>query len=255
MFRLHDNVPEVYIQQSRDFQLISRVYDAVVSGIKYDTDTIVNLLDASKARDSILPLMCTKIGFFTREELDAQVLKYIIASFPHIIKHKGTQKGIELAVNTILKAENITESFDPPRVVINNNETSVYHTKHTVYIYTTIEVYNRVALRELLKYVLPIGYSYQLLSYASLTDETVWSDVVHGNEAKIYQSYTPYISRVAGKDKRQLAVNDPEYKYGSAYDMAEVYSKDVAQSASNNYEEDPVIQLYPKESITEGTGG
>lgn len=111
--------------------------------------------------------MCTKVGFFTNEYIDAEVLKYIIASFPYIIKYKGTKTGIEYAVNAILKAEHITEDFSAPIIDIVNTSNDVYKNDYTVYIYTTIEVYNRVALRELLRYVLPFGYNYVLRSYTS----------------------------------------------------------------------------------------
>ena len=62
--------------------------------------------------------MCSKIGFFPKVSIDANVLKYIIASFPHIIKHKGTRTGVEMAVNAILKAESNPLSVGKPYIVI-----------------------------------------------------------------------------------------------------------------------------------------
>lgn len=54
MFRIQDNVPEVYINESRDFQLISRLYDILFSGTKYDIDSMVNVLDATLIKDSMI---------------------------------------------------------------------------------------------------------------------------------------------------------------------------------------------------------
>ena len=168
MFRVQDNLPEVYINESRDFQLISRLYDVLFSGVKYDIDSMVNVLDATLTKDTMLQLMCSKVGFFPRFEIDAQVLKYIIASFPFIVKNKGNKRGIEYAINAILKAENNPSAIGKPYIVINNNVEEGYRKPYTVYIYTTVTIYNKVALDEVMRYVLPIGSTYQILAYNKL---------------------------------------------------------------------------------------
>ena len=47
-------MPQIYINESRDFQLISRLYDVLFSGVKYDIDSMVNILDATLTRDDLL---------------------------------------------------------------------------------------------------------------------------------------------------------------------------------------------------------
>ena len=138
MFRFQDNLPEVYINESRDFQLLARLSDVLFSGIKYDIDSMVNVLDATLAKDRMLQLMCTKIGFFPRVDIDSQVLKYIIASFPFIIKNKGNIIGIQAAVNAILKAENNPDAIGEPRVIVINRQEESGRDPYTIYIYTTI---------------------------------------------------------------------------------------------------------------------
>ena len=87
--------------------------------------------------------MCTKIGFFPKVEIDAQVLKYIIASFPYIIKYKGSELGIKYAVNAILKAENDPKEVGEPLVIIVNKDAiDIYREPYTIYIYTTVSIYN-----------------------------------------------------------------------------------------------------------------
>ena len=105
MFRLQDNTPSVYVNQSRDFQLFCRLYDCINNGVKFDIDTMLNILDPMKINDRMLNLLCTKVGFFPKAQYNSNVLRHIIASFPYAIKHKGTLLGIEIAVGTILKAE------------------------------------------------------------------------------------------------------------------------------------------------------
>jgi hypothetical protein len=142
--------------------------------MKYDVDSIVTLLDSAVARDNILQLMCTKVGFFPTIEIDAQVLKYIIASFPYIIRNKGTKLGIEYAVNAILKAENTPDSLRPPLIFITNckeNQPKYSTNNYNIEIYTNVKDYNYNALKELLAYVVPAGYTYKITSYSKATDE------------------------------------------------------------------------------------
>ena len=155
MFRLQNNTPPIYTEGSRDFQLFCRLYDCVNNAVRFDINTITNILDPLKANDRILELMCTKIGFFTKYDFDADVLRAILSTFPYIIKYKGSIKGIELAVSTILKLEG---NNLPPKILIDNTE-------HIINIYISTSIFNTNALDELLDYVIPIGYTYSVQEY------------------------------------------------------------------------------------------
>lgn len=194
MFRVQDNVPEVYINESRDFQILARLSDVLFSGIKYDIDSMVNILDATLTKDRMLQLMCTKIGFFPKIEIDAQVLKYIIASFPFIIKNKGNVVGIESAVNAILKAENNPDAIGKPKVIIVNKEGDNNRDPYTVYIYTSIQIYNKPALKEILRYVLPAGYAYKILSYQTILDGYDNPDIVKQSDRINIIGVDPYLA-------------------------------------------------------------
>lgn len=120
--------------------------------IRYHIDTMTNALTAEKANNRILPLLADRVGFRTNKHIDDNVLRYIISAFPYIIKNKGTKKGIEQAAATILKAEN---SIDPPTITIDNDH-------YIITITTPIKIFNKVALEELLKYIIPAGYIFEI---------------------------------------------------------------------------------------------
>ena len=40
LFRTQDNVPEIYVNESRDFQLLCRLKDVMINGVKYAIDSI-----------------------------------------------------------------------------------------------------------------------------------------------------------------------------------------------------------------------
>lgn len=44
--RLQNNVPEVYVKESRDFQLLCRLYDCILNGVKFDIDSMLNITDS-----------------------------------------------------------------------------------------------------------------------------------------------------------------------------------------------------------------
>lgn len=166
VFRTQNNTPTIYVESSRDFQLFCRLFDTIVNSLRFRTRTVLNLTNPMKLNDRMLKLYATKVGFITDREIDANVLRYILAAFPYIIKNKGTKLGIEQAVYTILKAEN---TIDPPYVEIINkfydNGEFIPNKSYIINIYLAARIYNKVALEELLKYVIPAGYIYNILLY------------------------------------------------------------------------------------------
>lgn len=160
MFRVQRNVPEVYVNESRDFQLLSRLYDCWQGSVNYNVLSMVNSLEPTTALDRVLELLATRVGFFPRVHLDANILRYIIASFPYILKNKGTSTGIKEAVYAIMKAEVDPKATEEVVVTIDNHDRNVI-------IATQNNIYNKLALREVMRYVLPFGYTYSLVQYTS----------------------------------------------------------------------------------------
>lgn len=160
MFRVQRNVPEVYVNESRDFQLLSRLYDCWQGSVNYNVLSMVNALEPTTALDRVLELLATRVGFFPRVRLDANILRYIIASFPYILKNKGTSTGIREAVYAIMKAEVDPKATEEVVIKIDNYDRNVI-------IATQNDIYNKLALREVMRYVLPFGYTYSLVRYTS----------------------------------------------------------------------------------------
>ena len=152
MFRLQDNVPDIYVNESRDFQLLCRLYDCVNNGVKSDIDTIVNLNNPFKVNEKLLNLLALKVGFITDKYIESSLMRWIISTFPWALKYKGSIYGIKLAVNTIAKYENITQS---PIVTVDSMQKII-----TINTYQLFK--NTTALDEYLKYIVPTGYTYEV---------------------------------------------------------------------------------------------
>ena len=169
MFRLQNNVPSTYIEQSRDFQLFCRLYDCINNGVQFDISTITDILDPIKVNDRIVKLLATRVGFITDIDIDNTVLRYILSAYPYIIKNKGTRKGIEAAVNAILHAEHSIKAATVE--VVNKPAEGSNQAEYSVNIYTPIILSSKTkkALNELLKYILPVGYVFDILPYDKLS--------------------------------------------------------------------------------------
>ena len=123
MFRVENNVPEVYVRESRDFQLFSRLYDLVFQSSRFSIDSLESVSDTMRCNDTLLPLIAKKVGFFTDLKLTSNADRQILSAFPYIINYKGSLKGIELVANVFERIMNTkvtveTDEEDSSRVTI-----------------------------------------------------------------------------------------------------------------------------------------
>ena len=178
MIRLQDKTPEVYCSESRDFQLFCRFYDCVVNGIKFDIDTIPDILDAMTCRTSMLQLLQTKLGFFTNKKLTDDALRYVLTAFPIMVKNKGSLKSIQQAVNVFFKVYGIRSEVKVWLVSEPTKIQDVWVNDHTLVIGINSTVKDISLLEEIFRYILPTGFDYHFYFYneASETDPYLQED-------------------------------------------------------------------------------
>ena len=116
MFHVEHNVPDVYTNESRDFQLFARLYDIVFQSCRFSIDSLESISDTMRCNESLLPLLATKIGFFTDLNLTDKSFRTILTAFPYIIKYKGSIKGIELTTNLFGRIMNTPIHLDSSQI-------------------------------------------------------------------------------------------------------------------------------------------
>ena len=169
MFLTQNNVPSVYIEQSRDFQLIGRILDCVVNGIKFDINSVVNINDTEHIQGYMLQYLKSKIGFFTEKDFTEKDLRVVLSAFPYIIRYKGSRLSIEWAVNVFARINYITD--DIIIQIINKElqeDTQKYGNKYEVHIFMEnddISKYDTSILSEIFRYILPPPYSVYFFPY------------------------------------------------------------------------------------------
>lgn len=169
MFRTENNIPQNYIEESRDFQLLSRLYDLTYNGLRYNIDSMINLNDPMKINDQFLPLLGTKVGFITDKNIEVNLWRYILSSFQYSLKYKGSIKGVRNAVSSILLYEGKTQ--EDIKKIEYNSDTNV------IYIYVSRQIDNIEALDEYLRYILPAGCVYEITQALQL-NTTATSTVI-----------------------------------------------------------------------------
>jgi hypothetical protein len=149
MIRLQDLTPEVYYNESRDFQFIGRLFDVVLNSVKTEADLLMNLPLSTNSPDELLELMTFTFGLkldltkYTNNQLRA-----ICSIAPHLMRTKGTMKAVELICTALLRAEGVEGTYKL-QVKENNLEVIMPPTAQ-----------NKELLRDLLPYVLPAGITF-----------------------------------------------------------------------------------------------
>lgn len=247
MFRLQNNTPEVYVNESRDFQLFCRLYDCINNGVMFDIDLITRLYDPFQVNERMLNLLCTKVGFYPKNNLNNDALRYIISSFPYLTKYKGTKRGIEIAVSTILKINKSNSDFNvmiqttnKSTISVDNKDKVVYTPIYDIQITFSDNVFDLSTLDELLKYVLPIGYTYHIYVKTASVNRT--SNFTSDTVLKLYTDASIEMSDIANKEDANIGQDEGWYDEATFTNGADYQNPTV--NKMGNYIEGLQIGLY-----------
>lgn len=163
-FRLQNNVPDVYVTESRDFQLLLRLYDSIFGGLRFDIDSMQAITDTMHIKNTFLPLLATKLGLFLNLDIDDRGLRYVLAALPSFLKYKGSLMGVRQVINLYLKIMNskasILISYSP--VAVDNM------LDHSIQLGSDVTLENLPLLNALLSLVLPVGFIIYYYHFTSL---------------------------------------------------------------------------------------
>ena len=159
MIKTQNLTPEIYYKESRDFQYFGRVFDIVFNYLKTNVDLMENFPINQHTDSKLIELLARTLGFENKTDYRNDELNAICNTFISIIREKGSEKSIHKLVKTILNVEGITDKYDiyipgpdsqelPKTIVINLPD-----------IITNPEI---KLLEDVLDYILPIGYCYNI---------------------------------------------------------------------------------------------
>lgn len=226
---MQNNVPETYVNQSRDYQLLCRLYDVVMNGVKYNIDALGNITDNAHIQSNLLSLLQTKVGFFESEVTDDK-LRYLLDAFPYIMKNKGSLKGIEQVLNVYLKMNHINT---PVQVFVNTQDCTIIVTiKSNVILDTKI-------IEDVMNYVIPTGYSVEYHFVADMVTSPVITDI---NQEITKYKLTQYNSIVRGG-----TIVDDANRFANAVDTVQIAGDDFGEIDSSEIDSGDDNQNTAKE--------
>lgn len=150
MWRTEDKVPEYYVEGSRDFQLLCNLIDLIQNHIICGKNAVDNVLDLNKSKNTVLPLLGSRIAFFHKLPLEDKYLRNIYNYFSQAIKYKGTNKVLQELQYLLNKYAQVTD------YKIKNESDDGDEFKIT---YLADKAINMNLLNSLLQYLKPAGYN------------------------------------------------------------------------------------------------
>lgn len=184
-------VPQPYAE-SRDYRVFLRELSTLVTVLKYNIDHFPDLYDASECPDHLLPLLATMVGYKYRPNLSVENNRKIIQYYPYLIRNRGSELGMKLAVvlsiNTGVNTENTTYTMD--QVIVESDPDA-----GTITIY-----YPRIDVSDwsLLEVVRPVGMSLTLIPEESASS----------SEAMIIQTKLSHSSQPKSESKSTVSADD-----------------------------------------------
>lgn len=207
MFDLRNNVPPVYVNESRDFQLMCVLFNLVQNSTKFEIDSMLNILDIDDCSDALLPFLQSKLGFIVPKNstYTSDEIRSVLKGFIDVVRHKGSRVGIKKAVDTYLNSQHIptTSSIDVVHDVINS--------EFKLQVYIERSVSSTKLLDDLLRYVIPTGYT---VTYEFVKSTAHESTVEQSSD--VYYNSTAYNSYIYFDDSEGSNPQYPDSKVGTA---------------------------------------
>lgn len=151
MIKLQNYTPSVYYDESRDFQLIGRLFDLVLNSIKTEVDLLYNIPLSDNSDEKLLELLAMTLGFKPRHQYNAKQLKAVCSVFSEILRNKGSIKAFKIACEALFSAMDVSQSLDYD-FTPNKDKTELN-------LYISQDFGDITILNDLLSYVLPAGMS------------------------------------------------------------------------------------------------
>ncbi len=151
MINIKNQVPSIYYDASRDFQIFGHLYEVVLNYVKTNADMLYLLPSNIEVDTRATELLSMTLGFKLKRNYDKAQLAALVSIFPQLLKSKGTIKAVDLAGNALVKASGVPGTFSS---TIEN---------HTLTVKIPIELSDITLFIDLLPYILPFGITVSII--------------------------------------------------------------------------------------------
>lgn len=201
--------PSIYSKESRDYQLIGRLYNAVFNYAKMSIDGMNNFPLSKDSDKRFLDLVAKTIGFESKHSYNTENLYALCSSFKKIVSHKGTKKAIEELLSVLLNSQNINKLFKVD--VYTNNNTGKFK-PYSIVIYVPTELNDIIMLEDMMSYILPAGFVYEIYVGDIAETDGVKNDFSFEASVKVVEGTSSQLSRIESYINTSVVVGAPSPK-------------------------------------------
>jgi hypothetical protein len=195
MINIKDQLPSVYYDASRDFQVLGHLYEVVLNYVKTNADMLYLLPNGIEEDTRATELLATTLGFKLRRNYDKAQLAALVSIFPQLLKVKGTKKAIDLAGYALVKASGVPGTFD----------SHIDKESHVLTVRIPIELSDITLFMDLLPYILPFGIRVSVIRNTVEHEKVSTSIGTTANLRKALPGYGPLAQQPLGLAKVELS--------------------------------------------------
>ena len=199
--------PSIYSKESRDYQLIGRLYNAVFNYTKMSIDGMNNFPLSKDSDKRFLDLVAKTIGFESKHSYNTENLYALCSSFKKIVSHKGTKKAIEELLSVLLNSQNINKLFKVD--VYTNNNTGKFK-PYSIVIYVPTELKDIIMLEDMMNYILPAGFVYEIYVRDIEEIDDLKNDFSFEASVKVVEGTSSQLSRIESFINSSLVTEGPK---------------------------------------------
>ena len=169
MIDIVKQTPWEYSSQSRDYQVIARLYTALFNYVKMHIDNM-SIWD-SNIDNKLTMLRAKTLNFNPDHSWDLDDLEAVTTCFKYLIRNKGTVKALKYLVDILMRIENIVGESISDAVVMKY---------YNVTIRVPEDLLTFGIIEDLVKYLLPSGLTYDIIKYKSYNlSDVVYTDLYY----------------------------------------------------------------------------
>ena len=183
MIKVYNQVPHIYYNESRDFQVFGRLYEVLFNYIKSNVDLIYNLPTGYYSDKKLIQLLAKTLGFQSKHEYITKDLQNLLSIFSYILKRKGTLEALEIVSTLLLTSQNL---LGTATVLLKEDPVTDKQLYEVEIIFPEV-VQDLELLDDVFNYILPAGY---LFSINVAKSKELESKVGQGNIAKLTEYST-----------------------------------------------------------------
>lgn len=246
MINIKNQIPSIYYDASRDFQILGHLYEVVLNYAKTNADMLYQLPNGIETDTRATELLAMTLGFKLKRNYDKAQLAALVSIFPQLLKIKGTKRAVDLAGNALVKASGVPGTFDSK---IEGNILTVK---------IPIELSDITLFVDLLPYILPFGIRVSIIRNTTVKKEatlpigtTAIMRIAYPSTKTEHETFKPH---PLGLAKIKLLENNTDTfeddTYLVEYSSTNIINPNTSEANVGLFGTSPIITFNPEEDNT-----